>query len=39
MLEIFSVKALVALDGELAVPRYPKSAYAGLKILLEISDP
>ena len=31
-------KPLVALDGELAVPLYPKSAYAGLKILLEIPD-
>ncbi len=31
-------KALVVLDGELAVPCNPKSAYAGLKVLYETLD-
>ena len=31
-------RPLVALDGELAVPLHPKSAYAGLKVLLESPD-
>ena len=30
---------LVALDGALAVPLNPKSAHAGLKVLLESPDP
>ena len=30
--------ALVVLDGELAVPCNPRSAYAGLKVLYEDRD-
>jgi len=33
------MSALAVLDGELAVPCNPRSAYAGLKVLDEIPDP
>jgi hypothetical protein len=33
-----SVEALVVLDGELAVPCNPRSAYAGLNVLQEVFD-
>ena len=33
--EIFVQSTLVVLDGELAVPCNPKSAYAGLNVLLK----